>query len=94
MSGHLDILLHTSLYERNGDCIMIKEIATFTILGLPVVVYGGMVTLTAFAVTAYIGYTNKIGKGKISFKWHPRMVIISFIIALIHAFFAMSLFIG
>ncbi|MEI6266467.1 MAG: hypothetical protein WCP14_01080 [bacterium] len=73
---------------------MIREIATFQILGLPVVVYGGLVTLTAFAFTAYIGYTNKSGKGKIPFKWHSRMVIASFVLALIHAFFAISLFVG
>jgi hypothetical protein len=67
--------------------------ATFQIFGLPLVIYGGLATLTAFALTAYIGYTNKSGKGKISFKWHPRMVIVAFVLAFIHAIFAISLFV-
>jgi hypothetical protein len=73
---------------------MIKTIALYPIFGLPLVVYGGLATFTSFAVTAYIGYTNKSGKGAIPYKWHPRMVIVSFILAVIHAAFAISLFIS
>jgi NO-binding membrane sensor protein with MHYT domain len=73
---------------------MIRNIALIQLFGLPIVVYGGIATLSSFAFTAYIGYTNKSGKGTISYRWHPRMVIVSFILAVIHATFALSLFLN
>lgn len=74
---------------------MIHQIALSTILGVPVVVYGGLMTLLAFSFTAFIGYTNHHHiEHHLPFGWHPIMVIISFSFALIHMFFALSIFLG
>jgi hypothetical protein len=74
---------------------MIHQIAQSLILGVPVVVYGGILTLLAFSFTAYIGFTNhKHTDHHLPFIWHPMMVIISFSFVLIHMFFAISIFIG
>jgi len=73
---------------------MINQIALATIFGIPVVAYGGILTLLAFLFTAYIGLTShKHTEHHLPFIWHPIMVIISFSLALIHMFFALSIFI-
>jgi fructose-specific phosphotransferase system IIC component len=71
---------------------VIRNYALIQLLGLPLVVYGGLLTFFSFAFTAFIGYTNYRGKQLIKFKWHPRMVLVSFAIATIHAILALSLF--
>lgn len=72
---------------------MIHEIAKTLILGVPVVVYGGLMTLLAFSFTAFIGFSNHHHfNHHLPFIWHPTMVIISFSFALIHMFFALSIF--
>lgn len=74
---------------------MIHQIALSIILGIPVVVYGGLLTLLAFSFTAYIGFTNhKHTDHHLPFVWHPTMVIISFTFALVHMFFALSVIMG
>lgn len=70
----------------------LRQIALGKIFGLPTIVYGGVSTLLLFAFTAYIGYSNYHGKRIIPFKWHPRLVVISFIFALIHATLGLSIF--
>ena len=73
---------------------MIHQIAIITFLGFPLVAYLGILTFSSFLFTASIGYSNYHGKKWIPFKWHPRMVIISFAIATIHAFLALSIILG
>lgn len=73
---------------------MIYPIALTTFLGFPLVAYLGILTFLSFLFTASIGYTNHHGIKWIPFKWHPRMVIISFTIASIHMFFALSIIKG
>jgi hypothetical protein len=70
----------------------IRDIALISILGKPLVVYFGILTFSSFLFTAFIGYTNHKGRRLIAFKWHPRMVIVSFTIASFHALLAISLF--
>lgn len=65
------------------------------VLALGVGGYLGFLTLFSFAFTAYIGFTNyKNTKNHLPFKFHPAMVIVSFSIAVIHMFFAGSIFLG
>ncbi len=71
----------------------IRNIALIQLGALPLVAYFGILTISSFAFTAFIGYTNYKGKQRIKFKWHPRMVIVSFSIATLHAILAISLFI-
>ncbi len=73
---------------------IVRGIALHTVfLNFPVVAVFGMVTFSSFLFTAFIGYTNHHGKHLIPFKWHPRMVVISFTIATFHALLALSIFI-
>ncbi|MCX6728653.1 MAG: hypothetical protein NTV39_02710 [Candidatus Saccharibacteria bacterium] len=74
---------------------MIHQIALSTLFNVPFAACLGFLTLLSFAFTAFIGYTNyKNTKNHLPFKFHPTMVIVSFSIAIIHMFFAGSIFLG
>ena len=47
--------------------------------------YLGIVTLLAFLITASIGVLIVKGIGRINFKWHKVMAVISIALAIIHA---------
>ncbi len=55
------------------------------ILGLPIVAWLGIMTLTCLLFTAAISVMNKKGIHKIPFSWHPVMARITIAMALIHA---------
>lgn len=73
---------------------MIHQIALATFFGIPLVAWGGILTLLSFLFTASIGYASHHSIKYLNFKWHPRMVAISFTFAIIHGFAAMSIFVG
>jgi hypothetical protein len=73
---------------------MIHQIALTTILGIPLVAYGGIFTLLSFLFTASIGYASHHSIKYLPFKWHPRMVVLSFILAIIHGLAGLSIFLG
>lgn len=63
---------------------MFQEITYYLIFGKPLIMYLGILTISSFSLTAFIGYTNFHGIHWIPFKWHPRMAAISLSLALIH----------
>jgi len=63
---------------------MLSEIIYYQILGKPLIMYLGIITLNSFLFTALIAILNKKGIHIISFKWHPRIAIISISLAIIH----------
>jgi hypothetical protein len=65
---------------------MLQQITYFQILGKPLIMYLGIITLLSFLFTATIAILNKKGINKIPFAWHPRMAKISIALALIHGF--------
>lgn len=71
---------------------MISQIASTQMFGMPLVVYGGIITLLSFLFTASISVMNKRGITVIPFKWHPVMAAISIILALIHGLMGISMF--
>jgi len=71
----------------------IREIALFSIAGQPLVLYFGILTFLSFAFTAFIGHASAKERQWIDFKWHPRMVVVSFAIALVHVTLALSIYI-
>lgn len=73
---------------------MIKDIAYQTILGLPIVAYGGMLTLILIIFVAYIGMSLRSGKTKIPYKYHPLLAKIAIALGLIHMFFALSIYLN
>ena len=72
---------------------MLKEIALHQFLGLPLVVYGGMMTITLLLITALLGFL--ITKGKFhNLKVHIWIARITIVFALGHATLALSIFIN
>ncbi len=63
---------------------MAINIAYYLILGKPLIFWTGILTLLLFILTAIVGFLNFHGNHRVSFKWHPRLVVISFILAIIH----------
>lgn len=63
---------------------MLNSITYHLILGKPLIMYLGILTLLCFLSTATIAVLNKNGIHTIPFKWHPRMAAISICMALIH----------
>lgn len=70
----------------------IRQIALFIFLGKPLVFWSGIITLFSFLFTASVGYSTLHGINFLSFKWHPRLAVMSFTLALLHAIMAFSLY--
>lgn len=71
---------------------MISQIAYRQIAGLPFVAYLGMFTLFFLLSTALVGFLNFRGNTAIPFKWHPRLAAATISLAIIHAIFALSIY--
>jgi len=70
----------------------IRNIALFSILGKPLVVYLGIITLIGFLTTAILGMLILKGK-KIPLKTHFLIAKMSLVLAVIHGFLAFSIFV-
>jgi len=70
---------------------MIHNIALTLFLDQPLVMYGGLSTLALMLFTATVGALNFKGIAVIPFKWHPRLAMITIIVALIHGLFGLSI---
>jgi dolichyl-phosphate-mannose--protein O-mannosyl transferase len=65
---------------------MLEEISYYLILGIPFIVYLGIITIAFLLITAIIALLKRRGKIKISIKWHFRMAYLSIFFASIHGF--------
>lgn len=65
---------------------MLEEITYYLILGIPFIVYLGVITIVLLFITAIIARLKRQEKLKISIKWHYRMAYISIISASLHGF--------
>ena len=72
----------------------IAAVASYTVLGMPLIMLGGIVTLLCFLFTASISIMNKRGTTFIPFKWHPRMAAISIALAISHAIMGFGFMLG
>jgi hypothetical protein len=63
------------------------EFTYAVIFGRPVLFWLGTITISFLIVTAVLGLMTL--RGKVKFKWHKRMAIITIIWALIHGILAM-----
>jgi len=74
---------------------VIHQAALSVLFAVPLIAWSGVLTLASFAFTAYIGFTNHHQmKHRLPFIWHPTMVVVSFFFALLHTFFALSIYLG
>jgi len=64
---------------------MLENISYYIIFGKPLIMYLGILTLSSFLITAYIGFMTFKGKTEIPFKWHPRMAAVSLMLAILHS---------
>lgn len=69
---------------------MISQLAYYSILGKPLILYFGILTLLSFLFTAFIGLINYKGYKTIPFKWHPIMAGISITLAIVHAILGLA----
>ena len=63
---------------------MLQNITYFLIFGKPLIMYLGIITLLSFLITATLGVMIIKGIGKIPFKWHMTMAVISIALTVIH----------
>jgi hypothetical protein len=67
------------------DLLMIEEIIYFPILGIPLIVWLGVVTLLLLLGTAAIAWLNMRGMHAVPVKWHMILARISIGFAILHA---------
>lgn len=71
---------------------MLHVLALTPFLGKPLVMYGGIMTFLLLVFTATVGFLNFRGITVIPFKWHPRLALITIIVAVIHGLFGLSIY--
>ena len=62
--------------------------------GLPLIAWGGIITLISLLSTATFGYTMYKGINPLPLKWHFRLAFLTVILALIHGLAALLAFLG
>jgi hypothetical protein len=63
---------------------MFAEITYAPILGRPLILYLGILTILGFLFTASIAILNHKGIHAIPFRWHPRFAAVSIVLAAVH----------
>lgn len=58
---------------------------------LPLIVIGGLLTLTSLLITAFIQLGNRMGWINIDIKWHKRFAYLTIILALGHGSYGLYL---
>jgi hypothetical protein len=69
---------------------MIHALAYTLYFGKPLIMYGGILTLSLLIFTAAVGFLNHHGIHAIPFKWHPRLATLTIIVAIAHAILGLS----
>ena len=64
--------------------MVFNQITYFQILGKPLIMYIGIITLLALLFTASISIASKKGIRWVPFEWHPRMARLTIALAIIH----------
>ena len=63
---------------------MFQDISYALIFGKPLILYLGVLTLSAFIITAAIAVLNLKGIRTVPFKWHSRCAVVALFLALVH----------
>jgi len=71
---------------------MISSLGYTPVLGLPAVLWIGLVGMLCFLSAATIQFCNLYTKIRIPVKWHARLAISGLIIMLIHAALAIAIY--
>lgn len=73
---------------------MFRQIAYTQILGLPAVMWGGLLTFALLCATGILGYLVFTGKLPTGFKWHKRCAMATFAMGFLHGLLATLAFLG
>jgi hypothetical protein len=73
---------------------MFGSIAGYLILGIPVIIYLGIITVLCLLFTATISILNKRRIRVIHMKWHSRMAYVTIGSGLVHGMLAMLALLG
>ena len=68
------------------------KIALYKIFGLPIIAYGGIITLLLFLTVATMGMLIASGKTSIPLAWHMNLAKIAIVCALIHGLVGLLMF--
>lgn len=63
---------------------MFGAIVSYMVLGIPVAVYLGIITVVCLLFTATISILNRRKIRVVSMKWHTRMAYVTIAVALVH----------
>jgi hypothetical protein len=63
---------------------MFTSIAYTQILGLPAIMWGGLLTFTSLCTTATLGYLVFTGRLPTGFKWHKRFAVLTLCLGFLH----------
>jgi hypothetical protein len=72
---------------------MLSQVAYYSLLGKPLIMYLGILTLAVFIGAASIPILNKKRVKKISLTWHIRLAKIAIGLGIIHGILGLSLYI-
>jgi hypothetical protein len=73
---------------------MLSDIAFFSILGKPLIMYGGVLTFLLMLFTGAIPSLQKKWPAKFNFKSHVLMARITIALALFHGVLGFSIYLG
>lgn len=62
------------------------------ILGLPIYVWGGILTLLLMLAASYVAWQNGKGNNRIPFVWHKYLAYAAIAAALMHGLIGLSLY--
>jgi hypothetical protein len=66
---------------------MFSEITFYPVFGVPLIIYGGLLTLSCLVLTAAIPLLNAKGIRLIPIRWHMTLAKITILLALMHGLF-------
>lgn len=73
---------------------MIAELAFRVFLGLPLLAWGGLITLILMLTTAGMGLCINKGICNIDIRWHMRLAFTTIIFAALHGFIGLYIMVG
>jgi hypothetical protein len=73
---------------------MVYQVAFYALGGLPLVAWGGLVTLVSLATTATLGFLFHTGRANFRFVWHIRAAVITLALAVFHVAIAILALLG
>jgi dolichyl-phosphate-mannose--protein O-mannosyl transferase len=72
---------------------MLQDISYFYILGIPFIVYLGIITIGFFLITALLAILKRKNMIKMSVKWHYRLAFLSIVLGIFHSILGVLIYI-